>query len=286
MTEHYFNNLKTSDFIGVDISGDTITGNSIVTSSLEAPTGGILTFGGKSDSGNGSILEVVNDDNIVWGHNRNLVGGQRVPANMFARDDFFGLYSMLIGAYISGSNIRSGVDLSTQLIYQHIYTTDAYYFSQRVSGVSTGSVITNPGNIIMHTDNTHKLYFMKMMQDNIAPPGGVTLQIGTGGQLGPVTSTLLAKMNVDYDIDTSWIYDIKPCSFKYRKTDKDNKYTDECYDSVEYGVIAEDLEKVNKELCTYDENDKLKGVQYIQLIAPIINEMKLLKKRIEELEAK
>ena len=44
-------------------------------------------------------------------------------------------------------------------------------------------------------------------------------------------------MNIDYEYDSSWLYDLKPVQFEFRKFPG----------NIQYGFIAEDVEDVNRE---------------------------------------
>jgi len=98
-----------------------------------------------------------------------------------------------------------------------------------------------------------------------------TLMIGTDGQVGVNTSLRALKQNIDYEYDSSWIYDLKPVEFEFRKFPG----------KIEYGFIAEDVEKTNKNLAIYESDGRLSGVKY-EAIAPIIlKELIELRKTID-----
>jgi Chaperone of endosialidase/Pectate lyase superfamily protein len=113
------------------------------------------------------------------------------------------------------------------------------------------------------------------------------------GLLGYVTSTRESKKNIETLDDVSWLLQLDPVSFNRRKkeiiTDAGEKigeqYLEETYHEKEYGLIADDVESVNKELCFYD-GSKLAGVHYQKLITPLLklvqnlhNEIEILKQR-------
>ena len=78
---------------------------------------------------------------------------------------------------------------------------------------------------------------------------------------------------------------LNPVSFNYRKKDTDDKYTNEHYDELFYGLIAEEAELVNKEICTYNDN-KLIGIEYSKLIPVLIKSIQELKAEVELLKNK
>lgn len=105
------------------------------------------------------------------------------------------------------------------------------------------------------------------------------------GLLGYVSSFRASKKNIQPLSSTSWLHQLKPVTFNYRKRDKDGKYTDSTYSEKEYGLIAEEVEPVNKEMVFYDVdtlgNKTLRGVSYSKLVIPILAETQIHKKQID-----
>ena len=100
--------------------------------------------------------------------------------------------------------------------------------------------------------------------------------------------------------DTSWLYDLRPVNFIYKKDEKNRK---------QFGLIAEEVEEVAKHLCTYrdvnvdhkpgetdeerrervnskdyEPDSTLSSVNYTGLITPMLKEIQKLKKEIEDLK--
>ena len=86
-------------------------------------------------------------------------------------------------------------------------------------------------------------------------PGGVlnnvedfeTLKIGSEGLVGTTASLRELKMNIDYEYDSSWIYDLKPVQFEFKKFPG----------RVNYGFIAEDVAEVNTNFAKYNSDGSL-----------------------------
>ena len=98
-----------------------------------------------------------------------------------------------------------------------------------------------------------------------------TLMIGADGQVGVNSSNRSIKTNIDYEYDSSWLYDLRPVQFEFRKFPG----------NIQYGFIAEDVEGVNKELAIYESDGRLSGVKY-EVIAPVIlKELIKLKKQVD-----
>jgi hypothetical protein len=105
------------------------------------------------------------------------------------------------------------------------------------------------------------------------------------GVIGYVSSTRESKTNIQSLDNVSWLLQLDPVQFNRRKKkpvfapDNDRlpigeTYSDEGYDELEYGLIADDAKIINDELCFYDidenGNKVLRGVHYSKLITPLL----------------
>lgn len=108
------------------------------------------------------------------------------------------------------------------------------------------------------------------------------------GLIGYVSSIRASKTNITDLSSPLWLLQLNPVSFNYRKKDENGKYTDEAEAPLEYGLIAEDTEAVNPELCFYDIVDgkpELRGVHYSKLMTPILKLVQEQQKAIASLQA-
>ena len=112
------------------------------------------------------------------------------------------------------------------------------------------------------------------------------VQIESDGTLCGLSSITAAKTNITDVTDISWLYDLKPKTFNFRKKTSDlttgvNTYLDEAETEKAYGLLAEDVEIVNKDFCFYDKdsegNDVLAGVYYKTMVVPLIKAVQDLK---------
>ena len=112
--------------------------------------------------------------------------------------------------------------------------------------------------------------------------------IGDGGDLGYVSSVREHKMDIKSLSDVTWLSDLNPVSFYRRKIKQDGTYGKTKDGSIEYGLIADEVEKVNKDFVFYDidedENKVLAGVEYRQLIIPMLKKIQELEAKVEALE--
>lgn len=107
------------------------------------------------------------------------------------------------------------------------------------------------------------------------------------GVVGYVASIREAKTNIQDLTDTSWLHQLNPVTFHYRKKDEEGNYTDETDGDIQYGMIAEDVEQVRPDLCFYDEVDgeqELRGIQYSKLVPAMLKEIQKLRAEIEALK--
>jgi len=110
---------------------------------------------------------------------------------------------------------------------------------------------------------------------------GRSVLVESGGGLGYLVSTRESKSNIESIKNIDFINQLNPVQFNYRKKDhKTNKFTDELETNITYGFIADEVEKVNKELVFYNTDGvTLAGVEYNSIIA-------ILTKAVQELNEK
>ena len=99
---------------------------------------------------------------------------------------------------------------------------------------------------------------------------GRNAYLDSSGGFGYLASVRAAKTNIENLSNISWIYNLNPVSFNYRKKDEENQFTDEFESEKHYGLIAEEVESVNQELCFYDNDGTLRGVSYDKLTSVLI----------------
>ena len=114
--------------------------------------------------------------------------------------------------------------------------------------------------------------------------------LGQGGDFGYIVSTRESKGNIQSLKTIDYLNQLNPVSFNYRKKDIDRKeFIDELYQDVYFGFVADEVEKVNKDLVFYDDlpdgTKKLAGVHYNSVIAILTKAVQDQQVQIEELKA-
>jgi hypothetical protein len=112
---------------------------------------------------------------------------------------------------------------------------------------------------------------------------GTAVLCSTSGQLGTIASSVRFKEDIK-DLPGSRISELRPVSFKYKKTDETptSHYRD---DEMHYGFIAEEVEKVMPELVVYDKGQPY-SIKYHEMYALLLAEIKSLKAEVECLKMK
>jgi hypothetical protein len=114
---------------------------------------------------------------------------------------------------------------------------------------------------------------------------GRSMVIEASGGLGYLVSTRESKANIQQITSIDFINQLNPVQFNYRKKDNEtNEFTDELYENVNYGFIADEVESVNKELVFYNEDGSLAGVEYNNMIAILTKAIQELKTEIDSLK--
>jgi len=101
------------------------------------------------------------------------------------------------------------------------------------------------------------------------------LNIDSDGLVHKVSSSAIYKENIkELEIDTTKIYDLKPSNFNFKTTPE----------KLDFGLIAEEVEKFIPELISYTREGKPEAVKYSLLSVLLLQEIKKLKQEIDNLK--
>jgi hypothetical protein len=108
---------------------------------------------------------------------------------------------------------------------------------------------------------------------------GVTVIVDTNGHLGTVTSSARFKEAIKpMDKASDAILALKPVTFRYKKElDPDG--------IPQFGLVAEQVEKVNPDLVVRDAEGKINTVRYEAVNAMLLNEFLKEHRKVQEEEA-
>jgi hypothetical protein len=107
-------------------------------------------------------------------------------------------------------------------------------------------------------------------------PTGIAVLINSSGRLGTITSSARFKDKIQpMDKASEALFALKPVTFHYKKE------IDPAAKS-QFGLVAEEVEKVNPELVVRDKEGKPYSVRYDQVNAMLLNEFLKAHRRMEE----
>jgi len=110
------------------------------------------------------------------------------------------------------------------------------------------------------------------------------MYVDSGNVLGYLSSVRASKTNIAALATPNWLWQLETKTFNYRSKDKDGNYTDEVDGGTQYGLIAEEVENINPELCFYD-GDQLRGIHYEKLVVPMLKAIQELKAEFDAYKA-
>src|SRR5262249_1838215 len=112
-----------------------------------------------------------------------------------------------------------------------------------------------------------------------AAVSGVAVKVSPSGQLGTAPSSARFKQNIKLMGDTSdRLFALRPVTFRYK-----NEIDPE--GMPQFGLVAEDVEKVNPALIVRDADGKPYTVRYEAVNAMLLNEFLKEHRQVQKLEA-
>ncbi len=233
---------------GTDASGTSNTGAVEIANSLRLDGDEIIT---NTDG----ILYIQNDNN----------GDLQVDQGTF---------------FIDASTDRVGIGTASPAykldVAGSVRTTSTLTASGRVTGASfmTGSWEidneTSPyGNVLMVSYSKAPLFAIAEDGELLSSGAYNTtvgslrrdLYVDSNGLIGYVSSSIRYKKDVKKISDVSWIYDLNPVTYKY-KSDETGRQ--------QFGLIAEEVEKVNPLFVSYTSDGMPETVLYSEFITPLL----------------
>ena len=125
---------------------------------------------------------------------------------------------------------------------------------------------------------------------NTVSGGTRSLYIDNSYALGGISSIRASKTNIESITNNDWIYQLEPVTFNYRKKDEEGNYTEEYFDEITYGLIAEDTAPIADFLINYNDKEdgtkEMVGIEYMRLITPMLKAIQELNAKVTALENK
>jgi len=141
------------------------------------------------------------------------------------------------------------------------------------SGVSTADDVICIGSA--GADVSHSCYIGNIF--NQPSPLGLAVFVNSDGKLGTIMSSRRFKEDIQpMDKASEAILALQPVAFRYKK-DFDPTGT------AQFGLVAEDVAKVNPDLVVRDKEGKPYSVRYDQVNAMLLNEFLKEHRKVEQL---
>jgi hypothetical protein len=146
------------------------------------------------------------------------------------------------------------------------------YIGAEANGVAGESNTIHIGRNIADT-------FIDGIYGATASGGAAVFVVGEGGKLGTLTSSARFKDEIKpMDKASEAILALKPVSFRYKKEVDPQRI-------AQFGLVAEDVEKINPDLVIRDAQGRPQTVRYEQVNAMLLNEFLKEHRKVEKLEA-
>ncbi len=140
--------------------------------------------------------------------------------------------------------------------------------------IGNGGVADESATIRIGTGNQTNAYITGISGATV--PGGVGVIVDSSGHLGTTTSSARYKENIQpMDNASEAILSLQPVKFRYKKG-LDAKGI------PQFGLVAEEVEKVNPDLVARDEQGKPYTVRYEAVNAMLLNEFLKEHRKVEE----
>lgn len=184
---------------------------------------------------------------------------------------FDGLTTGSQNVQIGASNVASSVTTGSNNTLVGFGAGDNY------TGAESGNILIGSGVLgTAGESNVTKIANIRGVTTTNAD--AIAVLIDSAGQLGTISSSIAYKDNVQDMADaSSAIMNLRPVTFNYKV---------DVHKRTNYGLIAEEVDKVMPELVAHDADGEIYSVRYNDIIPMLLNEIQKLAKRVEELEKK
>jgi|SRR5882724_10166529 len=148
-------------------------------------------------------------------------------------------------------------------------------------GSSAGTGVTTADNVICigtaGQNVANSCYIGQIF--GVTSSGGTGVFINADGKLGTATSSLRFKEQIaPMDSTSEVLFALKPVTFRYKKEIDPAGLS-------QFGLVAEEVEKVNPDLVVRDKEGKPYSVRYDQVNAMLLNEFLKEHRRVQEQQA-
>jgi hypothetical protein len=201
------------------------------------------------------------------GDNNTAVGAHALALNASTFNPRTGDDNTAIGVNVLVKNLSS----KNTAVGRGALSSNTFGFENVALGFQAGrDATTGSGNVYIGANmvgvagETGHCYIASI--DGHTAPSGVAVMISSNGKLGTITSSRRYKEDITPMNNTSEaLFSLKPVTFRYKK-ELDPKGIQQ------WGLVAEDVQRVNPALVALDKEGKPYSVRYEQVNAMLLNE--------------
>jgi len=242
--------------------------NSNTTGSYNTATGTYALYGNTTGIHNAAIGLKSLTGNTTGGYNVALGNGT-------LQSNTTGAYNTAVG--YSAGNLQTTGGYNTAVGYNAGYnqTTGSYNLYLANAGVAAEGYTTRIGD--KQTAAYLAGVYGKSTSDSAS---SVAVYIDKNGKLGTLLSSQRYKDDIrDMREASRRLYELRPVTYHYKKTAGGDQ-------PLEYGLIAEEVEKIYPDLVVHDGQGQIQTVQYHKLTPMLLNEMQQLNADLKAEKAK
>jgi hypothetical protein len=220
-------------------------------------------------------------DNLATGnselfHNTTGDGNVGTGSNALVNNDT-GSNNTAIGPVALGSN-TTGSDNTA--VGHNALDVNIGGNSNTALGVQAGAGVTTASNVIciganvLRADVNNSCYIGNIL--GATSPGGLGIFVNSDGKLGTNVSSARFKDKIKpMDQASETILALQPVTFRYKKKIDPTG-------TAQFGLVAEEVEKVNPDLVVHDKEGKPYSVRYDQVNAMLLNEFLKEHRKVQE----
>jgi Chaperone of endosialidase len=238
-----------------------LSGGAAMTGDANTAVGDGALFSDTSGAANTAIgFQALNNNSTA---NYNTAVGYHALITASAGDNTAVGYQAL-AANTGGGNIALGSGAGVNL------TSGGFNMYLGNEGVGSESATIRIGSGLQHS----RLFVAGVFNSGVS---GLPVLISGTGQLGIAVSSARYKENIrDMGDASDRLLELRPVTFRYKGHPDD---------PTQFGLVAEEVEKVLPELVFHDADGRPESVMYQELPAMLLNEIQKQKRRIEAQES-
>ena len=292
-----YGNTSTPDLRFVDVSNSAVrmsitsAGNVGIGTTSPSTYGNLTVVMPSATNGTGIVIKAINDGGSASQPALTYLNGSGNYIAQIVADNGTGYLAFNTGTsntermrITSEGNVSAKSSVTNNTVFEAWNTNTTNGYGAYIRGGQTSSdyalqVVNSSGAEYFRIRGDGAQFLSSFTYGNTVSSGVRNIYIDSAYALGGISSILASKKNIQ-SFNSDWIHQLTPVQFNYRKKDEEGNYTEEIYDEINYGLIAEDTAPIADFLINYNdtiEGKKMVGIEYMRLITPMLKAIQELK---------